>query len=349
MRRRINNLFFIVGVVAVIIMCCTFEVSFSQLWEDITRAGYWLVAILFLWLGLYVLNALAWRVIIRGSGSCPVDFGRLLKFTVTGFALNYVTPVGLLGGEAYKVMTISRFIGVARATSSVVLFSMMHVFSHFWFWLTAVVVYLGLTVTGLLPINGILMVLLLSTVLFCSGGIYLFVRGYRYGLVVRLVRFIGRIPGLRRWSYRFDEKHHEDLLRIDRQIAELQSQNRRAFYVSFFLEYAGRLLQSLEIFFMLILFDVGTGGGWSGYPVTFLYSFLALAFTSLFANLLGFMPMQIGGREGGFAMSMTQLGMTGETGLFIGIISRVREMFWIMVGLLLIKVERQEDNNKNNQ
>lgn len=193
------------------------------------------------------------------------------------------------------------------------------------------------------------MTLLLLTVLFCTRGIYLFIRGYKYGLVVKLVRLIGRIPGLRTWASRFGEKHQENLLKIDRQIAELQSRNRRAFYASLFLEYTGRLLQSLEICFMLILFDVNTGEGWNGYPVTFLYSFLALAFASLFANLLGFMPMQIGGREGGFAMSTMQLGMTGETGLFIGIICRVRELFWIMVGLLLIKMERHEDGSKNNQ
>ena len=97
---------------------------------------------------------------------------------------------------------------------------------------------------------------------------------------------------------------------------------------------------------MLILLDAD--GCREGYAVTFLYSFLALAFTSLFANLLGFMPMQIGGREGGFAMSVAQLGMSAETGLFIGIICRVREQFWIMVGLLIIKIERLHDREGNN-
>lgn len=346
MRKRINNLFFLVGMVAVFIMCCTFEVSFPQLWRDLTRAGWWLVPILLLWLPLYMLNALAWKVIIRSGGSCPAGFSRLLRFTVTGFALNYVTPSGLLGGEAYKIMTLSRFIGVERATSSVVLFSMMHIFSHFWFWLTAVAVYLVLAAAGILPMNGLLAVLLSLTVLFCCGGIYLFIRGYKYGLVGRLVRFVSRIPGVRSWGRRFEEKHRESLQKIDRQIAELQNQNRKAFYTSLFLEYAGRLLQSFEIFFMLILLDAD--GCREGYAVTFLYSFLALAFTSLFANLLGFMPMQIGGREGGFAMSAAQLGMSAETGLFIGIICRVRELFWIMAGLLLIKMERRRDGKGNN-
>ena len=141
MKKRVNDLFFIIGLVAVVIMCCSFEVSFSQLWLDIRKAGYWLAAIVGLWFMLYTLNALAWRVILRSNGRCPVRFGRLVKYTVTGFALNSVTPIGLLGGEAYKIMSVSQFMDVKKATSSVILFSMMHIFSHFWFWLTAVGVY----------------------------------------------------------------------------------------------------------------------------------------------------------------------------------------------------------------
>ena len=68
------------------------------------------------------------------------------------------------------------------------------------------------------------------------------------------------------------------------------------------------------------------------------HSFLILAFTSLFANILGFLPLQLGGREGGFALSVAQMGMGGGIGMFVSIISRVRELFWASVGLLLMKV-----------
>lgn len=70
----------------------------------------------------------------------------------------------------------------------------------------------------------------------------------------------------------------------------------------------------------------------------FVHSILILAFTSLFANLLFFMPLQLGGREGGFAMSTARMGMTNDIGMFISIICRVRELFWTAIGLFLMRV-----------
>lgn len=347
MRKRINNLFFVIGVVAVVVMLFTFDVSFIELWNYITKAGYWLAAIIGWWMVLYALNTWAWRIIIKGSGPCSIGFLRLFKLTVTGFALNYVTPVGLVGGEAYRIMELSRFIDVRRATSSVLLFVMMHIFSHFWFWLTSIVVYLILVFYGLVPMNVATGVVLALASIFCFGGIYLFVRGYKYGMVVKLIRFVGKVPGLRAWATRFADRRREDLEKIDRQISELHGQNRRSFFGSLLLEYVGRLLQSFEIFFMLRLFDIDGGGGLEGYLLTFVYSFLILAFTSLFANLLGFLPLQLGGREGGFAMSVAQMGMTGGIAMFISIICRVRELFWASAGLLLMRIGNRQSTKGN--
>lgn len=255
--------------------------------------------------------------------------------------------MGMVGGEAYRIMELSRYMDARRATSSVVLFAMMHVFSHFWFWVTSIVVYLVLSICGNLPLNNAAVIVLILAAVFCGGGIYLFVRGYRYGMAVKLVGIIGRIPGLHRWEKRFSENHHDDLEKIDRQISDLHGQNKRSFFGSFFLEYAGRMLQSFEIFFMLRLLGTDGGGGVTGTLLIFLYSFLILAFTSLFANLLGFMPLQLGGREGGFAMSVAQMGMTGGIAMFISIICRVRELFYCSIGLLLMKIGNHNETTNN--
>lgn len=327
MNNKTRNIFFAIGLFAVVVMILTFDVSFAELWSQLRHAGYWLVVILVMWLPLYMMNALTWRVIIKGSGECTISFWRLLKITISGFALNYATPVGLLGGEPYKILELKPYVGVQRASSSVLLFAMMHIFSHFWYWLTAIVLYVLFV-----PINwGVGIILMLAT-LFALTGVYLFVKGYKNGMVVGLIRMISRIPGCRNWAKRFAESHAEDLQKIDSQIAALHSQNRNSFYASFFLEYLGRILQSFEIYFMLILFAGASTG-----PMTFVHALIILAFTSLFANLLFFLPLQLGGREGGFAMSIANMGFTGQVSMSVSIICRVRELFWTAIGLLLIK------------
>ena len=353
MKSKTRNIFFAFGILAIIIMILTFKVSFVEMWNHIRHAGYWIFAILGMWIGLYFMNSWTWKIIIKGSGDCPIPFWKLYKVTVSGFALNYATPAGLMGGEPYKILELTPYIGRERATSSVLLFAMMHIFAPFWDWLTAGVLYLLF-----IPIDLQMAIILPLISLFSIAGIYFFVRGYKHGMVVKAIRLVSRLPFCKKWGSRFLENHTDELANIDRQIAELQGQNKRSFYGSFFLEYIGRILQSFEIFFMLRLVDIqGTA------PQLFMYSLIILAFTSLFANLLFFMPLQLGGREGGFAMSTVQMKMVGATGalltlkeamtiaVFISIICRIRELFWTSVGMLMMKVGNKlpESLNNNNQ
>ncbi len=327
MKNKFKNILFLIGIISVIWMVFSFDTSWEELWANLMHAGYWLVVIVLLWVVLYAMNTLTWWLILRESGPTNLSFLRLMKITISGFALNSATPVGFLGGEPYKIMELTPIVGAQRATSSVLLFAMMHIFTHFWYWVTAIILYLLLY-----PIDTAMAIVLPLSALFCAAGIYLFLRGYRYGMVVKGIRLIGHIPGLRGWAKRFTSSHADDLQKIDQQIAELHTQSRRSFYISLCLEYVGRMGQSLEIMFMLVLF----GAPWSW--LTFANSILILAFTSLFANLLGFIPMQLGGREGGFALSTAQLGLTGGLGLFISIICRVRELFFTSIGLWLMKI-----------
>ena len=56
--------------------------------------------------------------------------------------------------------------------------------------------------------------------------------------------------------------------------------------------------------------------------------------------MLFFMPLQLGGREGGFLMSVSGLGLTSNAGIFVALIVRLRELIWTAIGLLLIKVSK---------
>lgn len=340
-KQRLNNLFFCLGVIAVVVMLLTFDVSFIELWQHLCHAGYWLIPIVGVWLLVYGLNALSWKSVIEGNlgHKAPLSFWRIYRLTITGYALNYATPVGGLGGEPYRIMELSKNIDQQHATSSVILYAMMHFFAHFWFWFISIFIYLALAAVGDLPFTPAIGVVLGIVIMFCLLAFYLFSKGYRNGLVKYVLGIICRLPGLKKWTLRFWARHAEAIENIDKQIASLHNQDRRAFYKSLVLEYFSRVVQSSEVLFMLLLFGVDCGGGLDGLMLAYLHSILIVSFTTLFANLIGFLPMQIGVQEGGFVLSIAALGLSAALGIFVSIICRVREIIWIAVGMALMKIK----------
>ena len=348
-KQRLNNLFFILGIAACVVMLLTFDVSFIELWQHLCHAGYWLIPIIGVWIFVYGLNAMAWLSIIKGN--CKGDdtlteklssrqfFWRIYRLTITGYALNYATPVGGLGGEPYRIMELSKDIDTQHATSSVILYAMMHFFAHFWFWFISIFIYLALVAIGDLPITTAIGIILGIIVVFCLFAFYLFSKGYRNGLVKYVLGVISRIPGLKKWTLRFWARHSEAITNIDQQIVALYGQDTRAFYRSLVLEYLSRVVQSSEVMFMLLLFGIDCGGGLGGLTLTFLHSILIVSFTTLFANLIGFLPMQLGVQEGGFVLSIAALGLSAALGIFVSIICRVREIIWIAIGMALMKLK----------
>ena len=104
MSKKYQNGFFIFGIAVLAIMVA--QLNFAEVCTAVSHAGYWFAAVLALWALLYIFNTAAWYVIIQAGGRVKVPRAWLYKITVSGFALNYATPGGLMGGEPYR---ISRF------------------------------------------------------------------------------------------------------------------------------------------------------------------------------------------------------------------------------------------------
>ncbi|MDR2037761.1 MAG: flippase-like domain-containing protein [Bacteroidales bacterium] len=317
------RIFLIIGIITVIIVI--FNIGITSIYENILKTGWWFFAIIGIWAVVYLINTFSWHLIVRDNEKNfkRVTFWQLYKITVSGFAINYITPVAALGGEPYRIMELKKYVGVHKATSSVILFSMMHIASHFLFWLVStILLYLVFD-----PSPGVFW-LMLITALFCLVALYYFFKGYRYGLVAKTFRFFGKLPWVGKKIRNFNEKHHEDFIKIDQQIAQLHSGRKTAFYGALMSEFTARVVGCLEIYF--IAFAIGQ-------QITFLESVILVAVSSLFANIMFFSPLQLGTREGGFWLATKGIAIDTELGLYISLITRIRETCWIIVGLLLMK------------
>ena len=333
MKKKYQNAFFIFGLLVLIVMVT--QLDFREVWAGVKHAGYWFLNALLLWAFLYVFNTATWYIIIDSIGNeqgvcrkCKVGFWWLYKITVSAFALNYATPGGLMGGEPYRIMSLSPKIGTKRASSSVILFVMTHIYSHFWFWLLSVPLYI--LTQKMTPLTYVILPIITVISLLV---IWFFQIGYRRGIAVTGMNILSHFPMVKRWAAPFVERNKDKLAEVDAQIAALHNQNPRTYVAAVTLEFLCRFFSTFEIYFILLVIMP---------EVTIPQCVLIYAFTTLFANILFFMPLQLGGREGGFLMSTEGLSMTARAGIFVALLVRVRELIWTAIGLLLIKLDKKE-------
>ena len=173
----------------------------------------------------------------------------------------------------------------------------------------------------------------IEIVLWCvlAGSILLIawaMRVYRTGLIKRAVAIGKRIPFVKKRVSALADEKKDQIEELDHLISNLYNNRRSSFYYSLGFEVVSRLIGCMEIYIML--YSVGA-------DVTVFQSIIIVAYASLFANLLFFSPMQLGTREGGYVLALRMLSMPIGLGVYIGLCARMRELFWIVVGVAIMK------------
>ena len=327
---KYNTLFFVLGALALCVM--VYHIGFEIIVGNISETGWWFAAIVGIWLPVYLLNAWSWRVIIHDEKSVRAPFWTILKLTVSGYAINYVTPVVALGGEPYRILELQRHVGGKKATSSVLLYSMIHMTSHLLFWLTAAV----LAVAVFRPSPAVNAALGVAAALCVAGGVC-FLKAYRKGLLMKTIRIANKIPFVKKMVRKISAEQLEKINETDQQIAHLYTCRRSDFYKSLALEYLARIVSCLEVYFIVLAL---------GLNFTFINAVIIIAITSLIANILFFAPMQLGAREGGFMLAFQGIATASGLGIYVSLITRIREAFWILIGLILMKIKEKKHDEE---
>lgn len=326
--RTVKNVFFILGVLTLGIMI--YKIGLDNIWRDIKQTGWWFVPIFGMWIIIYFLNTMSFQIILRDGSpeSENVSFLRLFKLTVSGFAINYITPFGLMGGEPYKIIELKEDLGIQKATSTVLLSTMMHFVSHFLFWIFTI------------PLLFFLVPVISDSIeigLIISGGTAFLLllwayRIYTKGGVNRALIIACNLPFAGKRVRKYKDKHQEKIDQMDVLIANLYKNRKKDFIASLSIEFVARILISLEIILMMQAINM---------PVTIVQSILIESIQSLISNLFFFMPMQMGAREGGFVVIYGILSIPVAYGVFVSLCKRIREFFWTLIGILLIKTEEK--------
>ncbi len=319
MNKYLKSAFFLIGLAVFAWLISDFGIS--NIIENVKKSGWWFVPVVGVWGIVYYLNAWAWYYVIDAKNK-KVPFTNIYGITLSGFAINYITPFVNLGGEPYRVIALKDKIGLHSAVSSVILYTMLHFLSHFIFWVTAII-FAGI----LLPLASGLKITLLSAFVVLSVLIWFVFSRHKKGIFASLINFVSRLPFLNSLHKKLTKKE-ESLLKIDEEIKQLFNERKNHFYLALFFEYAARIVASLE--FLFILKAIGV-------DISFMEAFYISAGSSLIINIFFFMPFELGTREGGLYLVLDSLGLAAGVGIYIGLVNRVREFFWILIGLILIQ------------
>lgn len=325
MSRRAQLIFFTLGATALGILIARSDPA--RLLADVRGAGWAVPAIVGVYGVVYLLNTVAWQLTMIEKPR--LSFFRSYAINVAAFGINYLTPFASIGGEPYKIVAASQWMGAHNAAASALNFRLVHMQAHALIFLTGVAL-----AFLLLPVGAIATPVLtvMALVLVVLNGLLFAV--HREGVVERLFDFLSRVPLVNRLTRRL-EPRRAALIEVDRQLIAFHKAHPARYYAALAAEYFARVLSMLE--FYIIARAVGT-------PVNFGTAFLIGGFSSLVVNLFFFMPFNIGSKEGGLYLIFAALGLPARLGVAAAVLSRMRELVWIGIGLMLVLAARRRQS-----
>lgn len=293
------------------------SLGFNLIRQNVMATGWWFLAILGAWCVAYSLNSCTLGLLLGPDRHC-VGPARTLGTIVVGFAMNYATPVVHMGGEPFRIMVLSEWIERSRAVFATIAFKAFNTLAIVTHWLIGLVVFVCVV-----PAHQRAAMVALVVLVSVLAAIVVSIARAERGVFAALMDFASRRPRLGRLQ-RFLLARETTLHEIDVHLGDLRKM-RQVWLGAWMFEVLARIAMTGEIFFILRAL---------GYDIPFTTALCIDAASSLALNVLFFVPFDLGVREGGLYLILPVFGLPPEVGIYAGLVSRVRELFWIGVGLL---------------
>ena len=301
------------------------HIGLFRIWETVERVGpVAFCMILAPFLVVYLLDTYGWSLTL-GPWAKRVGYVRLFMVRMAGEAINATTPTAMLGGEPMKAYLLTRYeVPMVEGLASVVTAKTIMTLAQILYMV------LGLSATlWLVGGTGYNVLVAFVSVGLLGFGVFLFLVVQRYGIGRGLLTVADtcRIRSQRLEVYR------PRLLELDRTIRTFYGQRRRTFFLSMGVHFTAWLTELFEVY--AILYFLGAEVGW-------LSSLSIAAMTALIKGSVSFVPGGLGVQEGGYLVFLMALGYGEVTGITFAVIRRIREIFWILIGLVFLAVLRDK-------
>jgi uncharacterized protein (TIRG00374 family) len=277
----------------------------------LSRMAWWQLVLICLPYGLIMaVDTLGWRYAFADQ---PPPYLKMLLARTAGEALNLVTALGSVGGEAVKVWLLRSAVSYEASVASVIIAKTTSTMAQ------TLLLVVGLIVAKTsIPVKGDL----ISAMLVLLGLEALLVGGFLVTQLSGLVRRAGRLLS---WAGLIEDSSYAE--RLDGNLREFYRHRWHRFLLSVTFHFGGWLLGALEVAAMLFVLDIPAG-------VATATVIEAVGAGVRFATFL--VPGNLGVLEGANTGLFVALGLGASAGLAFSLVRRARQVVWIGIGLLLL-------------
>jgi len=319
--------YLIYTVTAVLLILFLREIDYELLLAQVDILGYRLVGIVVISFVAYILGALAWMFSINTVIKSKY-LGQFFIVRQIGEALSVVNPTGVVAGDAIKVYLMSK---VGYSSSKI---SQSAIVSRLLTWVAYLLVVLFVLLFLLEDFftSAVVSVLVFITVV--AVAMLLLLLLFHKGLWMhKAAIFIYKVT---RWT--FLKKKLPQIEKYNRQIKTFKNERPNYIIIAISLLVLHYVMGGVEYYYILTIL---------GEDIGFLSALSMEIGTSLLRSVMCFIPGQIGVEEYGNKYFLSLLDIKDEnTWVVVSILSRIRQLWWILFGLIsYIAYTRKSNNN----
>jgi hypothetical protein len=292
--------------VAVVLRVGVFEIA-----ADVREVGWGLVAIIAIGGLRFLLRAIAWRLCLEPPHTMSV--ADAFAAVICGDAIGNLTPLGPLVGEPAKAAFVRRRVALGPAATALAIENVLYTLS------AAAMIAAGMIALLLRfqldpAIRGIGELAVGATIVLFACALWLL---WRQPALVS--RALGVAPKLRRHADRMHD--------LEGRIYTFAARHKAALPGLVAAEIGFHALGVAEVYLTLWLLNTAP---------SLLTAFLFESANRLITVVFKFVPLRLGVDEAGSAAFARIVGLAAKTGLSLGIIRKVRVVFWAAAGALLL-------------
>ncbi len=276
-----------------------------------------------------IANTLGWRVTIEDYPP-NLSFIELFAARIGGEAIDYVTPSAQLGGQFVMAVDVREKLRMPVGLATVVVASLAEAIGQIGFMSVALVISLRL-----IPV---------------AANLYWAIVG-GFALAVALAGGFFFVQMKRPFSHLWRAATKLDIARINTDEIRESADEADAVILDFYARHRGRFVASclcyaaawsfgpLEIYILLRLLHQ---------PASLQIALLVEAVGLLIERATFLIPGKLVSQEGGKALILGMLGYPPGIGFVVGFLRRIKEMVWVLFGLMALMIHRMFVQQRGN-